>query len=201
MKNKLAVLKKDWQIWIDLVGNNTGLGWDSLRQTIHAPIEWWEENLKVKSEAAKFRAKGLQNADQLDILFKDIAVTGDGAWAPSQGFVPPSTEGNSFRHVGENDDTFEDMEHNDTNDTEYSRERKKKKKNRIKRLFLILAESKYRFTLEITFYSLRPTDPLLNNWFKVQPIDQNPSRTNEKVGPLVQDLDSVLKGTTYLLSQ
>ena len=47
MKNKLVVLKKDWQIWIDLVGNNTGLGWDSLRQTIHAPTEWWEENLKV----------------------------------------------------------------------------------------------------------------------------------------------------------
>ncbi|TYK23079.1 hypothetical protein E5676_scaffold142G00570 [Cucumis melo var. makuwa] len=35
----------------------------------------------------------------------------------------------------------------------------------------------------------------------VQPINQNPSRVNEKVGPLVQGLDSVLKGTTYLLSQ
>ncbi|TYK30622.1 hypothetical protein E5676_scaffold84664G00370 [Cucumis melo var. makuwa] len=69
------------------------------------------------------------------------------------------------------------------------------------RLFIILAGSKYRFTPEITSCSLRPTDPLLNNWFKVQPINLNPSRTNEKVGPLVQDLDSVLKGTTYLLSQ
>ncbi|KAA0035744.1 hypothetical protein E6C27_scaffold403G00150 [Cucumis melo var. makuwa] len=69
------------------------------------------------------------------------------------------------------------------------------------RLFVILAWSKYRFTPEITSYFLRPTDPLLNNWFKVQLINQNPSRTNEKVGPLVQDLDSVLKGTTYLLSQ
>ncbi|KAA0047518.1 gag-protease polyprotein [Cucumis melo var. makuwa] len=64
-----------------------------------------------------------------------------------------------------------------------------------------MAGSKYRFILEITSSSLRPTDPLLNNWFKVQPINQNPSRANEKVGPLVQDLDSVLKGTTYLLSQ
>ncbi|KAA0056736.1 hypothetical protein E5676_scaffold778G00250 [Cucumis melo var. makuwa] len=68
-------------------------------------------------------------------------------------------------------------------------------------LFVILAGSKYRFTPEITFCSLRPTDPLLNNWFKVQPINLNPSRANEKVGPLVQDLDLVLKGTTYLLSQ
>ncbi|TYK04985.1 hypothetical protein E5676_scaffold143G002100 [Cucumis melo var. makuwa] len=71
----------------------------------------------------------------------------------------------------------------------------------IHRLFVILAGSKYRFTLEITSCSLRPTDPLLNNCFKVQPINLNPSRTNEKVRPLVQDLDSVLKGTTYLLSQ
>ncbi|TYK30587.1 hypothetical protein E5676_scaffold974G00080 [Cucumis melo var. makuwa] len=69
------------------------------------------------------------------------------------------------------------------------------------RLFVILAVSKYRFTPEITSCSLRPTDPLLNNWFKVQPINLNPSRANEKVRPLVQDLDSVLKGTTYLSSQ
>ncbi|KAA0031787.1 hypothetical protein E6C27_scaffold848G00280 [Cucumis melo var. makuwa] len=74
-------------------------------------------------------------------------------------------------------------------------------KSILHRLFVILAGSKYRFTPEITSCSLRPTDPLLNYWFKVQPINQNPSRAIEKVGPLVQDLNSVLKGTTYLLSQ
>ncbi|KAA0059691.1 hypothetical protein E5676_scaffold111G00470 [Cucumis melo var. makuwa] len=36
---------------------------------------------------------------------------------------------------------------------------------------------------------------------RVKPLNQNPSRANEKVGPLVQDLDSILKGTIYLLSQ
>ncbi|TYK09786.1 hypothetical protein E5676_scaffold127G00760 [Cucumis melo var. makuwa] len=71
----------------------------------------------------------------------------------------------------------------------------------LHRLFVILAGSKYRFTPEITSCFLRPTDPLLNNWFKVQPINLNPSWANEKLGPLVQCLDSVLKGTTYLLSQ
>ncbi|KAA0049861.1 hypothetical protein E5676_scaffold4197G00010 [Cucumis melo var. makuwa] len=71
----------------------------------------------------------------------------------------------------------------------------------LHRLFVILARSKYRFTSEITSCSLRPIDPLLNNWFKVQPINLNLSRANEKVGPLVQDLDSVFKGTTYLLPQ
>ncbi|TYK29821.1 uncharacterized protein E5676_scaffold208G00490 [Cucumis melo var. makuwa] len=68
-------------------------------------------------------------------------------------------------------------------------------------LFVILAGSKYHFTPEITSCSLIPTDPLLNNWFKVQPINLNPFRSNEKVEPLVQDLDSVLKRTTYLLSE
>ncbi|KAA0040824.1 hypothetical protein E5676_scaffold306G00480 [Cucumis melo var. makuwa] len=68
-------------------------------------------------------------------------------------------------------------------------------------LFVILAGSKYRFTSEITSYSLRPTDLLLNNWFKVQLINLSPSLANEKVGPLVQHLDSVFKGTTYLLSK
>ncbi|TYK22084.1 hypothetical protein E5676_scaffold318G00700 [Cucumis melo var. makuwa] len=71
----------------------------------------------------------------------------------------------------------------------------------LHRLLVILVGSKYRFTPEITSCSLRPTDTLLNNWFKVQPINLNPYRANEKVGPLVQDLDSVLKGTTDLLSQ
>ncbi|KAA0032262.1 Ulp1-like peptidase [Cucumis melo var. makuwa] len=42
---------------------------------------------------------------------------------------------------------------------------------------------------------------LMEKTLEVQLLNQNPSRANEKVGPLVQDLDSVLKGTTYLLSQ
>ncbi|TYK29671.1 hypothetical protein E5676_scaffold64G00190 [Cucumis melo var. makuwa] len=71
----------------------------------------------------------------------------------------------------------------------------------LHRLFVISTGSKYHFTPEITSCSLRPTDPLLNNWFEVQPINLNPSRANKKVGPLVQDLDIFLKGTTYLLSQ
>ncbi|KAA0026053.1 hypothetical protein E6C27_scaffold581G00420 [Cucumis melo var. makuwa] len=74
-------------------------------------------------------------------------------------------------------------------------------KSILHRLFIILIGSKYRFTPEITSCSLRPTDPLLNNWFKVQPINLNPSRANETVGPLVQDLDSILKGTTYILTE
>ncbi|KAM2760809.1 hypothetical protein COP1_025349 [Malus domestica] len=46
-------------------------------------IGWKNEN----SEVAKYRNSGLKNVDQLDILFKEGAVTGVGAWAPSQGLM------------------------------------------------------------------------------------------------------------------
>ncbi|XP_021806969.1 L10-interacting MYB domain-containing protein-like [Prunus avium] len=87
LKNKWTGLKKDWQLWTSLVGKETGLGWDPVKKTINASNEWWDKKVKETPEAAKFRTCGLKHADQLDILFKDIAVTGDGAWAPSQGFV------------------------------------------------------------------------------------------------------------------
>ena len=45
----------------------------------------------------KFRHKGLKNADELDILFKDVAATGEGAWAPSTNFVPNDGEDRSYR--------------------------------------------------------------------------------------------------------
>ena len=39
----------------------------------------------------------MKHADQLEILFKDVTATGNGAWAPSSGFVPiddgPTREG------------------------------------------------------------------------------------------------------------
>ena len=38
-------------------------------------------------EAEKFWTKGPKNVDQLDILFKDNVVAGEGAWALSQGFT------------------------------------------------------------------------------------------------------------------
>ena len=45
----------------------------------------------------KFRHKGLKNADELDILFKDVATTWEGAQAPSTNFVPnDDTEHRSY---------------------------------------------------------------------------------------------------------
>ncbi|KAK8916684.1 hypothetical protein KSP39_PZI022579 [Platanthera zijinensis] len=47
MKNKWDQLKKDWKLWRDLKGRETGLGWDPIRKTIAASEDWWKERLKV----------------------------------------------------------------------------------------------------------------------------------------------------------
>ena len=47
---------------------------------------------------------GLKNVEQLDILFKDIIATGEGAWAPSQGFVGQEVDDSS--NVGEHEDNI-----------------------------------------------------------------------------------------------
>ena len=46
----------------------------------------------------------MKNVEQLDILFKDIIATGEGAWAPSQGFVGQEVDDSS--NVGEHEDNI-----------------------------------------------------------------------------------------------
>ena len=72
-------------------------------------------------------------------------------------------------------------------------------KSILHRLFITRAGSIYRSTPKVTSCSLCLTDSLMNNWFVVQPVNwiPNPSQANERVGPLVQDLESVLKGTSH----
>ena len=47
-------------------------------------------------------------------------------------------------------------------------------KSIIHRLFVKGAGSIYRFTPKVTSCSLSPTDPLMNNWFVVQPLNRIP---------------------------
>ncbi|XP_024042776.1 L10-interacting MYB domain-containing protein-like [Citrus clementina] len=107
LKNKWDILKKDWQLWTNLLRNETGLGWDPVKQTITDSDEWWERKLKEIPEAIKFRSKGLRNADQLEILFKDVAATREGSWAPSMGFVPNDGEGGpSNEYIGDDNNMY-----------------------------------------------------------------------------------------------
>ncbi|XP_030936119.1 uncharacterized protein LOC115961252 [Quercus lobata] len=116
-KHKWDSLKKDWILWNKLKGGETGLGWDAAKGTIAATKEWWERKLMEVPEAAKFREKGLKNVDLLDIMFKDIAATGDLAWAPTSDVLPDDLEtpkeglGDTFvdsSSPNDDDDVYED---------------------------------------------------------------------------------------------
>ncbi|XP_042939367.1 uncharacterized protein LOC122274392 [Carya illinoinensis] len=57
-------------------GNETGLGWDPVKKTIDGTDEWWEKELQNA---------GLAHISKLDIMFRGITATGEGAWALSFG--------------------------------------------------------------------------------------------------------------------
>ncbi|XP_050287997.1 L10-interacting MYB domain-containing protein-like isoform X2 [Quercus robur] len=90
LKSRWDVLKGDWRVWERLKNLDTGLGWDAEKGTIAAPDEWWDLKLKELPKAKKFREKGPQNLEQLDIMFRDVAATGVAAWTPSSNTLPPT---------------------------------------------------------------------------------------------------------------
>jgi len=49
LKTKWDALKKDYQLWKDLMRSETGLGWDPHKMTVGADDAWWDEKIKVSS--------------------------------------------------------------------------------------------------------------------------------------------------------
>ncbi|KAK8945020.1 hypothetical protein KSP39_PZI008015 [Platanthera zijinensis] len=85
MKNKWDQLKKDWKLWRDLKGRETGLGWDPIRKTIFASEDWWKDRLKVFPSARKFQFAGIspELEEKLHMMFSQVVANGDLAWAPN----------------------------------------------------------------------------------------------------------------------
>ncbi|KAI9117744.1 hypothetical protein K1719_011159 [Acacia pycnantha] len=50
LKNRWDALKHEFSMWAKLVENETGLGWDSGKNTIMAPPEWWEAKGKPRKQ-------------------------------------------------------------------------------------------------------------------------------------------------------
>ena len=47
LKNKWDALKNEWKLWKELVGKETGLGWNSSKGTVDASEEWWNNKIQV----------------------------------------------------------------------------------------------------------------------------------------------------------
>ncbi|KAK9279587.1 hypothetical protein L1049_013266 [Liquidambar formosana] len=88
-KDKANWDTKAHDIWVDVfVAEETGLGWDSERQTVAADDEWWEKKIQMNPEVAKFRIKGLDHCHKLDEIYRPVTATGARAWAPTSGELP-----------------------------------------------------------------------------------------------------------------
>ncbi|GAV72265.1 JmjC domain-containing protein/Myb_DNA-bind_3 domain-containing protein, partial [Cephalotus follicularis] len=85
LMSKWDSLKNDFELWRDLIGPYTGLGWNYIKQTVAADDNWWNERLKVVPAAKKFRNCGIkpQLFDKLSSMFSNIVSTGSGVGAPS----------------------------------------------------------------------------------------------------------------------
>ena len=66
-------------------------------------------------------------------------------------------------------------------------------KSILHRLFKAKAGSISRFTPEVASCSLCPTDPLMNNWFVVQPVNQIPLTPMSGWSPLFKTWSQYLR--------
>ncbi|XP_054824809.1 L10-interacting MYB domain-containing protein-like [Prosopis cineraria] len=83
LKNKLDNMRKEWNVWHKLFSSETGLGWDSDKNTVDALDEWWEQKILESSLYGKFRYKGLRFARELTLIFNNILATGKTLFVPS----------------------------------------------------------------------------------------------------------------------
>ena len=82
-------------------------------------------------DAAKFRERGLANEQELDICFSDVAATGEYAWTPSSGVLPPAMQvediiSDTPIDVAADDDIYDIRTPNEPSPTEVNRKRQKK---------------------------------------------------------------------------
>ncbi|CAO2162792.1 unnamed protein product [Urochloa humidicola] len=86
-KNRWDKLKSDYGIWKEL-NKETGLGWDETGKNIVMTDAWWKLTAQKIKGCTRFKNRGLQNEDELEIMFEDLRNTGDDHWCASSGVAP-----------------------------------------------------------------------------------------------------------------
>ncbi|XP_034601247.1 uncharacterized protein [Setaria viridis] len=69
----------------------TGIGWDESGKNIVMPESWWKETARKVKGCTRFKHRGLQNEENLGIMFEDLRNTEDDHWCASSGARPSQT--------------------------------------------------------------------------------------------------------------
>ncbi|XP_028954042.1 L10-interacting MYB domain-containing protein-like [Malus domestica] len=106
LKNKWDALKNEWKLWKELVGKEIGLGWNSSKGTVDASREWWNNKILINKEYGELQKKGIspQMEDKLDSMFLSTVATGEHAWAPSSGVLPPESREEAIGQIDSDDE-------------------------------------------------------------------------------------------------
>ncbi|CAN6244751.1 unnamed protein product [Urochloa humidicola] len=114
-KNRWDKLKSDYAIWKEL-NKETGLGWDETSKNIVMTDAWWKLTSQKIKGCTRFKHRGLQNEDELEIMFEDLRNTGDDHWCASSGVAPSQpTPPQSPNRVDDEDEAM-NLEDQDSED-------------------------------------------------------------------------------------
>ncbi|KAI9070907.1 hypothetical protein K1719_047128 [Acacia pycnantha] len=89
LKNRWDALKHEFSMWAKFVENETGLGWDSGKNTIMAPPEWWEAKGKEDPKYLNWKEQGPKFLSLMETCFKDVVATGYVVFKPRKQILPP----------------------------------------------------------------------------------------------------------------
>lgn len=92
LKNRMDTLRNDWTTWKQLIGKETGLGWNPQMGNIDADASWWDAKIRENVKYLKFRYQGLEFRDELEFIYGDAVATSQHQWTPALG-VPLESNG------------------------------------------------------------------------------------------------------------
>ncbi|XP_073152451.1 uncharacterized protein [Henckelia pumila] len=103
MSQKFNRFRADWRVFKDLC-DYTGLGWDSVNETVTASEEQWADLIKKNKEFKKFKSRGLEFNKELAKIFQKSSSTGNFAFASGQSQVNEDLEVNANTSLGFDDE-------------------------------------------------------------------------------------------------
>nr|XP_034575263.1 uncharacterized protein LOC117839116 [Setaria viridis] len=104
LKDKWDALKPQYNLWLDLKRDATGLGFDVQKGVITASDEWWEEKTAENKNYGKFRDAPMENLEELEVMFQNINVMGLSSVVSGVSNIATPIDVGDDSHEGEDDE-------------------------------------------------------------------------------------------------